>query len=56
MGIPRRDRRTRSAWLTGSATRWQLGPDATFGLEGSRQASDAGEADNRVTLRAALRF
>ena len=27
-----------------------------FGLEGSRQASDAGEADNRVTLRAALRF
>ena len=39
-----------------TGTRWQLGPDATFGLEGSRQASDAGEADNRVTLRAALRF
>ena len=39
-----------------TGTRWQLGPDVVVGLEGSRQASDAGEADNQVTLRAALRF
>ena len=36
--------------------RWQVSPDATFGLEATRQASDAGEADNEVKLRAALRF
>ena len=36
--------------------RWQLGPDAVLGLEGSRQASEAGEADNRLMLKAALRF
>ena len=39
-----------------TGTRWQLGPDAVLGLKGSRQASDAGEADNEVRLRAALRF
>ena len=39
-----------------TGTRWQLGPDVVVGLEGSRQASDAGEADNQGTLRAALRF
>ena len=39
-----------------TGTRWQLGPDAVLGLEGSRQASDAGEGDNQVTLKAALRF
>ena len=39
-----------------TGTRWQLGPDAVLGLEGSRQASDAGEADNELMLRAALRF
>ena len=31
-------------------------PDVVVGLEGSRQASDAGEADNEVRLKAALRF
>ena len=38
-----------------TGTRWQ-GPDAMVALEGSRQASDAGEADNRLMLRVALRF
>ena len=39
-----------------TGTRWQLGPDAVVGLEGSRQAGDAGEADNQFMLRVALRF
>ena len=39
-----------------TGTRWQVSPDATFGLEATRQASDAGEADNQLMLRAALRF
>ena len=39
-----------------TGTRWQLGPDAVLGIEGSRQASEAGEADNRQMLKAALRF
>ena len=39
-----------------TGTRWQLGPDAVVALEGSRQASDAGEADNQLMLRVALRF
>ena len=39
-----------------TGTRWQLGPDAVLGIEGSRKASDAGEADNEVRLKAALRF
>ena len=39
-----------------TGTRWQVSPDATLGLEATRQASDAGEADNEVKLRAALRF
>ena len=39
-----------------TGTRWQLGPDAVLGLEATRQTSDAGEADNEVRLRAALRF
>ena len=39
-----------------TGTRWQLGPDAVLGLEASRQTSDAGEADNQLMLRAALRF
>ena len=37
-------------------TRWQLGPDTVVGVEGTRQASDAGEGANEVRLRAALRF
>ena len=36
--------------------RWQLGPDTVVGVEATRQASDAGEADNQVMLRAALQF
>ena len=39
-----------------TGARWQLGPDAVVGVEATRQASDAGEADNQVMLRAALRF
>ena len=39
-----------------TGTRWQLGPDAVLGLEATRQASDAGEADNQLTMRIALRF
>ena len=39
-----------------TGTRWQLGPDAVLGLEATRQTSDAGEADNQLMLRAALRF
>ena len=37
-------------------TRWQMSPEAVFGLETTRQTSDAGETDNEVRLRAALRF
>ena len=36
--------------------RWQVTPDAVFGLEATRQTSDAGEGANEVRLRAALRF
>ena len=36
--------------------RWQVTPNAVFGLEATRQTSDAGEADNEARLRAALRF
>ena len=39
-----------------TGTRWQLGTDAVLGLETTRQTSDAGETDNRLMLRAALRF
>ena len=39
-----------------TGTRWQLGPDTVVGIEATRQASDAGEADNQLMLRAALRF
>ena len=39
-----------------TGTRWQSGPDAVVALEGSRQASRAGEADNQLMLRVALRF
>ncbi len=39
-----------------TGTRWQLGADAVLGLETTRQTSDAGETDNRLMLRAALRF
>ena len=39
-----------------TGTLWQLGADAVLGLEGSRQASDAGEGDSEVRLKAALRF
>ena len=39
-----------------TGTRWRLGPDAVVALEGSRQASDAREADNQLMLRIALRF
>ena len=39
-----------------TGARWQLTPDAVVGVEATRQASDAREADNRLMLRAALRF
>ena len=39
-----------------TGTRWQVSPDATFGLEATRQASDTAEADNQLMLRIALRF
>ena len=39
-----------------TGTRWQLGPDAVFGLETTRQTRDAAEADNQLMLRVALRF
>ena len=32
------------------------GPDAVLGLEGTRRTGDAGEADNQLMLRLALRF
>ena len=39
-----------------TGTRWQFNPDTVVSVEASRQASDAGEADNQLKLRAALRF
>ena len=36
--------------------RWQVAPDAVFGLEGTQRADSAGEGDNEVRLRATLRF
>ena len=39
-----------------TGARWQLGPDAVLGLEGTRQSNDTGEAANELRLRAALRF
>ena len=39
-----------------TGTRWQLTPDAVFGLEGTRRADSAGEGENEVRLRAAVRF
>ena len=39
-----------------AGARWQVGADAVLGLEGTRQTSDAGEADNELMLRVALRF
>ena len=39
-----------------TGARWQLRPDAVLGLEATRQTSDAGEADNQLMLRVALRF
>ena len=36
--------------------RWQVAPDVVFGLEGTQRADSAGENDNEVRLRAALRF
>ena len=39
-----------------TGTRWQLTPDAVFGLERTRRADSAGEGENEVLLRAALRF
>ena len=39
-----------------TGSRWQLGPDTVVGLEAIRQASDAGETDNQLRLRAAVRF
>ena len=44
----------RRAMRTG--IRWQMTSDAVVGLETSRQTSEAGEADNQLMLRAALRF
>ena len=39
-----------------TGARWQVGPDAVLGLEDTRQTNDAGEVDNLVILRLALRF
>ena len=39
-----------------TGARWQLNPDTVLGLEATRQASGAGEADNELMLRIALRF
>ena len=39
-----------------TGTRWQLNPDAVFGLEVTRQTGGADEAEIDVRLRAALRF
>ena len=39
-----------------SGARWQLNPDAVFGLEATRQSSGAEGPANEVRLRAALRF
>ena len=39
-----------------SGARWQLNPDAVFGLEASQQSSGAEGPANEVTLRAAIRF
>ena len=36
--------------------RWQVAPDARFGLEGTQRADSAGEDVNEIRLRAALRF
>ena len=38
-----------------AGTRWQLNPDTIVSVEATRQAS-AGEADNQLMMRAALRF
>ena len=39
-----------------TGARWQVGPDAALGLEDTRQTNAAGEVDNQVILRLALRF
>ena len=39
-----------------TGARWQVGPDAVLGLEGTRQTSATGEAGNELMLRVALRF
>ena len=36
--------------------RWQVAPNAIFGLEGTQRADSASEGHNEVRLRAALRF
>ena len=53
-GLTLGDGGARTAARTG--TRWKFGADAVLGLEATRQTSDAGEADNELMLRAALRF
>ena len=39
-----------------TGARWQVGPDAVLGLEGTRQTSGTGEAGNQLMLRLAVRF
>ena len=39
-----------------TGTRWQFNPDTIVSVEATRQASDAGEPDSQLKLRAALRF
>ena len=39
-----------------TGARWQWGPDTVVGVEATRQASNADEAENQLMLRAALRF
>ena len=39
-----------------TGTRWQVSPDATFGVEATRQTSDGGAGDNQMMLRIGVRF
>ena len=39
-----------------TGARWQVGPDAVLGLEGTRQTSGTGEAGNELMLRLVVRF
>ena len=36
--------------------RWQVTPDAVFAVEATRRGDEAGDADNEVRMRTAVRF